>query len=108
MKTISSKIKLKPNIISKVWDWSKELNARKEEVLEALRNETVVFEAAFLDEVSDTEAYLIYVMQIEDIDQCRKTVKESILPIDEYHQKFKKETWDGVKRLETLIAFNTK
>lgn len=106
MKTISTKIKLKPNSISKVWEWSKELNARKEEVLETLRNETVVFEAAFLDEVSETEAYLIYVMQIKDIDQCHKAVKESVLPIDAYHQNFKKETWDGGKRLETLIAFN--
>ena len=106
MRTICKKIKLKPNSIGKVWEWSKELNARKEEVLETLRNETVVFEAAFLDEVSETVAYLIYVMQIKDLDQCHKAVKESVLPIDAYHQNFGIETWENKKKLETLIAFN--
>lgn len=106
MKTICKRIKLKPNSITKVWEWSKELNARKAEVLETLRNETVVFEAAFLDEVSETEAYLIYMMQIEDQEQCRKAADESVLPIDAYHRKFTRETWEWAKELETLIAFN--
>ena len=108
MKTLASKIKLKPNSLGIVADWSKELNARKEEVLATLRDETVVFESAFLDKVSDTEAYLIYVMVIEDVEQSRKAVKTSTHPIDAYHQQFKKDAWDGSQRLETLVSFSTK
>ncbi len=107
MKTIASKIKLKPNSLGKVEDWSKELNARKEEVLATLRDEAVLFESAFLDQVSEDEAYLIYVMIIEDIEQCKKAAQISTHPIDAYHQQFKKDTWDTGKSLETLISFNT-
>jgi hypothetical protein len=106
MKTISVKIKLKENSLDKVYDWKRELNKRKDEVLETLKNETVVFEAAFLDEISENEAYIIYVMQINDLEQSKKAVSESIAPIDAYHKNFKKETWGERKELETLIAFN--
>ena len=108
MKTIAKKIKLKPNSLGLVEDWSKELNARKEEVLATLIDETVVFESAFLDKISDDEAYLIYIMVIEDVEQCRKAVQVSTHSIDAYHKEFKQKTSDGVKSLKTLISFSTK
>ena len=98
---------MKPNSLGIVEDWSKELNVRKEEVLANLIDETVVFESAFLDKISDEEAYLIYVMVIEDVEQSRKAVQTSTHAIDAYHKEFKKKAFGEGKRLETLVSFST-
>ena len=108
MITKAVKIKLKPNSLGKVADWTKEINARKEEVLATLVDETVLFESAFLEKISEEEAYLIYVMVIEDTEQCRNAAKTSTHSIDAYHKQFKKDTWGSRKELETLISLSTK
>lgn len=108
MRTVCVKVKLKPNSLDKVEEWSKTLNERREEVLETLVNETVLFESSFLDVITDDEAYLIGVMVIEDIEKSKDVVKKSILPIDVYHKKFKQETWGEMKTLKTLGSFSTK
>jgi hypothetical protein len=45
------KIQLKPNSLRRVREWATTLNeSRRAEALATLRDETVVFEAAFLDQ----------------------------------------------------------
>lgn len=96
------KIKLKPNSLEKVRDWAKTINAREDEVLATLRDETVILEAVFLDRTSEGD-FLIYVMKAENFEQSRNAVEKSIHAIDEYHRDFKRETWEDGKKLETLI-----
>ncbi|MGB0885729.1 MAG: DUF6176 family protein [Chitinophagales bacterium] len=108
MRTTCVKIKLKPNSLDKVEEWSKTLNERREEVIETLVNETVLFESSFLDVISEDEAYLIGVMVIDDIEKCKNVVKHSTKSIDKYHKNFKKETWGEMKTLKTLGSFSTK
>ncbi|MCA1636817.1 MAG: DUF6176 family protein, partial [Acidobacteria bacterium] len=53
------KIKLKPNSLEKVREWSKFINDRKDEVLATLRDESVILETAFLDQTDEGD-FLIY------------------------------------------------
>lgn len=66
-----------------------------------------LFESAFLDQVSDTEAYLIYVIVVKDEKKSRKNASTSKHSIDAYHRQFIKNTWASKEQLKTLISFNT-
>jgi pyruvate-formate lyase-activating enzyme len=96
------KIKLKANSLEKVREWAKVMNERKDEALATLRDEGVVFECAFLDRTGEGD-FLIYLMKAESFAKAREAVQKSIHSIDEFHQNFKRETWDGGKKLELLI-----
>jgi hypothetical protein len=96
------KIKLKPNSIEKVRAWARTIDERKEEALATLRDEGVMLETVFLDQTSEGD-FLIYLMKAESFEKAKEAVKHSAHAIDEYHQNFKKETWETGKKLEMLI-----
>jgi len=96
------KIRLKPDSIEKVREWAQTLNARKDEALATLRDETVILETVFLDQTADGD-FLIYLMKAESFEQANAAVERSVHAIDEYHQNFKRECFADGKRLEMLI-----
>lgn len=96
------KIKLKPNSLEKVREWAKTINERKAEALATLRVESVVLETVFLDQTNEGD-FLFYLIKVENFEKAKKAVQKSIHKIDEYHQNFKRETWEDGKKLEMLI-----
>lgn len=81
------KVKLKANTIEEVREWFSQLNRRKLEVLETLKNEKIYIEAAYLDIINDSEFYLIYYIKAKNIEYAMAVFKKSILPIDQYYKK---------------------
>jgi len=104
METMCVKVRLKPDSIDRVRTWAAELNRRRNEVLETLRDEQVIVESVFLDQTSDGD-FLIYYLKARSLEEARQAVHLSQHEIDEYHQKFKCDTWDTRQRLELLIDF---
>lgn len=105
METRCFRIKLKPEMLGRVREWAAELGRRKEEAMATLRDETVVLECFWLEQVEGSD-YLIAVMTAESFEQSEKAVKQSPHPIDAYHQQFKKDAWESGKRLELLLELN--
>lgn len=96
------KIQLKPNGLERVREWATTLNqSRRVEALATLRDETVVFEAAFLDHTAEGD--LIDVMKAESFEKAREAAVTSMHEIDRYHKEFKRDTWNGRKQLELLL-----
>ena len=100
METVCVRVRLKEGSLERVREWARELNSRRDEVLETLRDEGVRIESVFLD--GDT---LIYYLRAESIDEAREVAAHSTHAIDAYHQRFKDETFDGQTTLELLIDF---
>ena len=96
------KIKLKPDSIEKARVWAKFINDRKAEALATLRDESVIWECAFLDQTAAGD-FLIYLMKAESFEKAREAVQKSVHSIDEYHQNFKRECWEKGEKLEMLI-----
>ncbi|MEZ5428700.1 MAG: DUF6176 family protein [Pyrinomonadaceae bacterium] len=96
------KIRLKPNSLEKAREWARVINQRKDEALATLRDESVILESVFLDQTDEGD-FLIYLMKAESFDKARAAVRESAHPIDEFHQNFKRETWEDGARLELLV-----
>lgn len=105
LKTYCVKIKLKPNSLQKVSEWSKELNSREEEVFETLRDEGVYLETVFLETTKEAD-YLIYVMKLEDEERAAQVVKTSKHKIDAFHKKFKADCWESRTPLKLLVDFD--
>jgi hypothetical protein len=70
--------------------------------LATLRDEGVIFECVFLDQTDEGD-FLIYLMKAENFAKAGVAVQKSVHSIDEFHQNFKRETWEDGKRLEILI-----
>lgn len=96
------KIKLKSDSLEKVREWAKAINERKDEALQTLRDESVIFEAVFLDQTDEGD-FLIYLMKAESFEKAKEAVRKSTHEIDKFHQDFKRETWAERKQLELLI-----
>jgi Family of unknown function (DUF6176) len=97
------KIRLKPNSLNAVREWAQTLNeSRRAEALATLRDETVVFEAAFLDHTPEGD-FLIYVTKAESFDKSGQAAARSPHDIDQYHRGFKKEAWGDRTQLELLV-----
>lgn len=96
------KIKLKPDSLEKVREWARVINERKDEALLTLHEEAVILETVFLDQTSEGD-FLIYVMKARSFDKANAAAQKSVHAIDEFHQNFKRETWEDGKKLETLI-----
>jgi Family of unknown function (DUF6176) len=104
METTCTKIKIRKNCEKLVYQWAKELNSRKDEVLETLKNESVFWESAFIDKQGE-DFYLIYIMKFESRKKlmiANSTTKHSI---DKYHKRFKDSAWEHKEKLELLIDF---
>jgi len=97
------KIRLKPNSLERVREWATALNeSRRAEALATLRDETIVFEAAFLDHTAEGD-FLIYAMKPESFEKSKAAVAASTHEIDKYHQQFTRDTWDVRTPLELLV-----
>ena len=96
------KIKLKPNALPRVRQWAAEINRRRDEALETLRDESVTLESVFLDSTPEGD-FLIYFMKADDFAGAQEAARRSVRAIDAYHREFKRETWDGGTQLELLI-----
>ena len=94
-------IKLKPNSLSNVEAWKKELLERKEEAIETLKAEGVYVESWFHIEL-DGQDYLMVYMRANDIAQAQKIAKTSPFDIDKVHNKFK-ENWEKGYAAKLLI-----
>ncbi len=102
METKCFKIKLKPGSVDRVREWAKTINERRDEALATLRGETVVLESVFLDRTDDGD-FLIGYMRAESFQRSGEAIQKSTHTIDEYHRKFKQDTWGERKELELLV-----
>ena len=59
-------------------------------------------ESVFLDCTNEGD-FLIYYMKAESIERAKEVVKKSVHSIDNYHQKFKMDTWESRNKLELLV-----
>lgn len=94
------RVRLKPDSLPRVYEWARELTARRDEVLATLVDEGVRIESVFLDGES-----LVYYMRAESIDRSREVYARSTHAIDAYHQRFKDETFDEQTSLQLLVDF---
>ena len=99
------KIKLAAGSVPAARAWAKEINSRKDEVFETLKDEGVSIESAFLLQEND-ESFLIYFMRSEDIARAHAVGRQSVKSIDVYHKEFKKNYWLERQELECLIDFS--
>lgn len=105
METICVRIKLKKNSLEGVREWFKTLRERPSEVLQTLENEGVLIESVFLDQHKEDD-YLIYYMRAESLEYAHRVSKNSLLPIDRYHQECKEKFCLEKVKLETLLDFH--
>lgn len=97
------KIRLEPNSLDRVREWATTLNkSRRAEAMATLADESVVFEAAFLDRTNDGD-FLIYIMKAESFEKANRAAATSLHEIDAYHQAFKRDTWGTRTELELLL-----
>lgn len=90
----------------KVWlDWCNELQQRKDEVIETLKNEKVLSEACFL---ADDEKCVYYFMEAEDFEKAREAVAKSTHAIDREHKEKRKLSLEKVADLKELFHFENR
>lgn len=96
------KVKLKPGSLPRVREWAAEINARRDEALATLEDESIVLETFFLDS-SEAGDYLIGYIRAESLTQAAEAVERSTHDIDAYHKQFQRDTWETGERLELLV-----
>lgn len=96
------KVKLKPNMVRLVREWSARLNSEMDEVRRLLKDEGMVLESVFLEQgkVGD---FLIYYVRSPDLKGTQEIFGASQHPIDVYHRKIMKEIAESSVRLECLL-----
>ena len=104
LKSYCTRVKLKPNSIPRVREWAAELNSRRDEAFETLKDEGVFIESAFLEQTTDGD-FLIYYMRMESMEKAKAAVARSPHPIDAYHKQFKIDCWESTQQLELLVDF---
>ncbi len=105
LKSFCTRVRLKPDSIPRVREWASELNSRKNEALETLKDEGVYIESAFLEQTAEGD-FLIYYLRMESMKQAKAAVARSPHPIDAYHKQFKIDCWESREELELLIDFD--
>lgn len=99
------KFRFKPGKKQEWTDWSGELNRRRDEVLETLRNEGVLIEACFLSLEDDC---IYYFIAAESFDKARAAFDSSQYPIDEEHLRHKTGSVEEVEKLKCLFHFENR
>jgi hypothetical protein len=99
-------IRLKPGSTELARRWAAEMNARKPQVLEALRDEGVDIESAFLLSREDGE-YLVYYMRVRDLQRSQQITEQSQREVDAIHKAFQREAWIGGENAELLLDAST-
>jgi hypothetical protein len=89
---VCHRIKLRQGSLPRVREWARAICARRAEAIATLRDEGVTLESAFLEQTAEGH-YLIYYMRAPK--PGLEAAATSTHPIDEYHQRFKRETWGG-------------
>jgi len=85
-------------------DWSKELQRRKDEVIQTLKNEGVISEACFISEDGES---VYYYMEAADFEKVKKSVQESPFPIDLEHKEICGASLEFVEELKPLFYFKS-
>ena len=67
-----------------------------------LADESVAFEAAFLDQTAEGD-FLIYIVKAESLNKAKEVAAKSVHEIDAYHHAFKPDTWASRTELELLL-----
>ncbi|HEX9123720.1 MAG TPA: DUF6176 family protein [Actinomycetota bacterium] len=93
--------RVRPERIEDLKAWGRQLEQRRDEVLETFANETVRHEAALLANVGG-EPVLIHLMEAEDLDQAHRAAEEDPLPIDPEHRARMREVLGDEVRLQTV------
>lgn len=102
MKVRCIKVKLKSESINQVKGWFVELNRRKDEVLESMRQENITIESAFLDH-QENQYYLIYYIKSPDIKKALEVFEHSLLPIDQFYKKNWNQFCETVSVLDPIL-----
>lgn len=102
MKSICVRVALKQGATEAVREWFRTLMERREETLGSLKNEGVVVESAFLDQLPDGD-FLIYYMRAEDIEKAVTVFQNSSLAIDAYHKDCWSKYCERSTPLEQLL-----
>ena len=102
METVCVRVRLKPGSLSRVRERAAELQARSGEVLETLVTRAFC-RVGFLR--VRRARRLPHLLQARSLEEAHEAVKGSTHPIDEYHQRFKADTWASRTPLELLIDF---
>ena len=102
LETRCFKIKLKPGSIERAREWAQTINRRRDEALATLRDETIVIESVFLDRTHHGDFLIIYTKAVS-FARSAEAVQNTTHAIDEYHRRFKRETWNERGELELLV-----
>lgn len=88
--------------VERLREWMHELGRRRDEVLETFAAETTRHEVAYLLRGKDGPI-LIYVGEMEDLEQGRKAFQVSKLPIDIEHKRVLADVLAGKADAELLF-----
>jgi hypothetical protein len=99
------KYRFKPDKRQEWMEWCQELNRRREEVLETLRNEGVRVEACFL---SADEDCIYYFIEAESFEKAHAAFRASRYPIDGEHRRHKTGSVGEVEALQCLFHFENR
>lgn len=86
-------------------DWCEELKRRKDEVIETLKNETVVSESCFLSEDGE---HVYYFVETTDMEKSQAAFKNSTFKIDLEHRERRVASLDKIGQLEELFHFENR
>lgn len=99
---VCAKVWLQPGSEERVRAWALHIQGHRAEALRSLEDEGVVIESVFFDPNAG-QPCLIYYMRSASEAQAVAVAKRSVHAIDSYHQRFKRDTWTRVERLELLV-----
>lgn len=99
---VCARVKLKPGSLPQVRAWAAHLHAHRAEALRTLDDEGVSVESVFLETGPDGDS-LVYYLRAADIDAAFEIARRSEAVIEQYHRRFKHDTWLEVNRLELLV-----
>lgn len=98
------RIRLREGSLPRVEEWARTLMARREEVMETLRREGVTVESAFLERAGDGD-FLVYYMRARSLEAAHAAARGMDLPIQAYHDAFKRDAWVERTPLRCLVDF---
>ena len=99
------KVRLNPNSLGLVREWSARLNANIKQVKTLLRNEGMSLESVFLEQSAEGD-FLIYYLRSPDLKRTREISRASQHPIDVYHRETMKQIGQKSVQLECLLDAN--
>jgi [ribosomal protein S5]-alanine N-acetyltransferase len=96
------KLTLKPDAKSGWLRWCEELEKRTPEVVETMRSEGMLLEAAFLSKDGES---VYYVVEANNLEKARAAARNSPYPIDREHRQVFWSSFGEIEPLEALLYF---